>query len=601
MDKIFVIGHRGVGKTTLVQNFKKRYPQYECLDLDAQVEKDHQKSISTYFNENDEITFRNNEISSLNKIIENHKSFIVVLGAGFNLDEFEFPSESLVLWVRRETDPKGRIFLDQRPALTSEIDPLQEWQLKFHHRDPLYKKHSNAQITIPESVDWNEDHLGAYLLEGVRVPEKFFCTLVPNENTWVSMGSKFGLELRNDILSEIDIHRILKQIQFQRPLILAIRQINSLTLEFLKNFERHKYPNLKLDWDLKLGEWPSSLPALKPGDIISEHRNTLEFLLNWKKKDRGVYIYKFAPQVDSVKEAISLGETFRQSFSHGAYLPRSESMDLTWLRRLEASENEFNFFRFSFGTSSDQPLWFDLIDRSPKRFYAILGESVFHSYTPDFHKEFFKPKKASALRISIPQDQFDESIFSFLKSKNVEFIAVTSPYKNKVFEIFSNTSGDDGFKSVNTLCLKSDRFKTCNTDITGLQRFFQKHLDFQKPTVVWGGGSLLLMLKSLLPDAQFYSARSGDARHLDENNLDFKKDLSPVQLIWAAGDRGVEPCFSFKVEKVLDLDYKEDSKAKKWVYEQFKAKQNKIAYVNGKDFFVAQGLEQQKFWKENDI
>lgn len=605
MDKIFLIGHRGVGKTSLMRAFKNKHPHFECIDLDERIESDHGRTIEDYFLHQEEELFRQNEIISLNKICKSRGPFVVAIGAGCHLKQAAFPSESMVLWVRRQTDSTGRIFLAaERPALTPHEDPLFEWQEKYPQRQELYQEVAQAQLFIPESMTAKEDHLGRYLFEKIHVPENFYCTLLPKENVEVCLAGSFGLELRNDIWSELDIHKILKQIPFQRKLILAVRRFNTLTLDFIRNFDRFKYPNLKIDWDIALAEELGELPNFKPGDIISEHANTLDRLLQWKKSYNNVLVYKFAPEVASIKEALKWQVMLSKDFSLSAFFPRSEDLDLSWMRMLLSNKNEFNFFRFSEGSAKEQTLWFDLRLQAPRGFYGILGESVSHSLTPDVHKSFFVDKAVYPVRISVPEEQLTESLWDQLKWFGLRFLAVTSPYKTQAYhwteERFKNKDLKV-FASANTVVMSEDLSESTNTDWDGLQDFFDQHIDPQSPVVVFGGGSMLGMLEKLLPKAYFLSARTSDLRSDSEALRREFQGIKEAQLVWAAGDRGQWPELNMKIHKVLDLDYKENSKAKNWVYRQNKSKAEKITYVNGLDFFKTQALAQQKFWGSYDI
>ena len=613
MDKVFLIGHRGVGKTSLLKAFKKNNSQYQVYDLDQEVTWQFKKPIAEYFQNSEEGLFREREIETLRKICQERGPLVVALGAGFMFDQFQFPSDSLVLWVRRETDSLGRIFLDtERPSLTDQTDPIEEWEQKFVQRELMYTKTAHAQMIIPERVEYNKDILGQYLFERTVVPENFYCTLLPKENIEACLRGSFGIELRNDIWSELDIHKILKQVSFQRKIILAVRQLNPLTIDFLKNLERYKYPNLKIDWDIVLAQQNPNPPNLRPGDIISEHRNDIQELMSWKQNYHNVFVYKFAPEVKSLDEALELYTILKKEFPFSAFLPRSGDLDLSWLRMVLAKDNEINFFRFSEGSAREQPLWYDLNGNVAKAFYGILGEKVTHSLTPDMHRDFFGDKAVHPVRISVPASHIKDGFLNQLRDLGVRYLAVTSPYKNLIYQdIDVKDSSAQTFQSVNTVYLGKNLKQFTNTDHLGLKLFFEQHLDPQLPTVVFGGGSLLKMLRDILPDAFFLAARTNTLRESEaesesgasatlQHEADFHH-LTQAQVIWAAGEKGLWPQWSFTVKKVLDLDYRSNSRAKRWVYATHKQTGQAIPYVSGLDFFKHQGLEQQKFWSQYDI
>lgn len=596
MDKVFLIGHRGVGKTSLVKAFAQNESDYELFDLDEQVCNEFKQNIAEYFVNKQEPLFRERELKTLTKICQTHEKFIVALGAGVRLKDFSFPQNSLILWVRRQTDETGRVFIDGRPALTQNEDPIKEWQEIYPSRQKLYAEVCNAQMQIPETLAADDNYLYEYLAGDLSAPANYYCTLKLKENDWVALSESFGLELRNDIISEINIHNFLKQIRKDRRLILAIRKVSDLTINFLQNLDRTKFPNLKIDWDVSLGAPEGFKVLLRPGDILSEHRDKAHELIKLKDRLGEHYIYKFSPEVEDLKFAITLQHELYRAFPNMAYLPRSKSLDLSWLRNCLAHKNAIHFFRFAEGSAKEQTLWFDLKHhKKATSSYGILGEQVEHSLTPEFHKAFFLEKKSLPLRISINQNQFSESILDDFKKMGIKYLAITSPYKHKIYNYIKPDLKVAQFESVNTCLITKNVIRACDTDFPGLKDFFSSNIDPSKKTLVWGGGSLLPMLKHLLPEAIFVAARTGELRSQNQSLNDFDSTLE-VQMVWASGEQGMSPEFkNLLITKVIDLDYKDSSKAKAWAYK------HKVAYVSGKDFFVKQALKQQEFWDKNDL
>lgn len=595
MDKIFLIGHRGVGKTKCLKNFQNKNPNYHCVDLDEQVEKNHHIPVASYFEKGLVSQFRENESRALEKLCQTDQPLAVALGAGFELEKFNFPIGSVVLWLRRQSDPAGRVFSQERPALTTFVDPLEEWASLFLEREKKYAKFSNAQVCIPEGDFSSSYGLHEYLFEKTKVPENYFCTLKVKENAIPCMSGTFGLELRNDLMSEIEIHHTLKQIQPLRPVILAVRQLNDLTINFLENLDRKKFPHLQIDWDIALGPWPQKVPGPQAKDIFSEHRPHIDDLKGLHKHFQRFCLYKFSPTVENLEEGFSWLENFKQDFCPDVFLPRSQSEDLTWFRKCIAQKNAFNFFKFSEGSAPGQAYWFDLDFWNPKGFYGILGEDVKHSYTPSFHRQFFREKKNSPLNLSLNEEDLSEKLFSYLKQWQIKALAVTSPYKTKVHQILSRST--EAPKSINTVSFFGQDIHWEDTDTKALQLFLKEHIDTSQPVVVWGGGSLRASLQDLLPEAYFLSARSGQLLNDGKNEYEFLEN-EKVQVLWAAGEKGLWPRFDFKTHKLVDLDYKENSKAKRWAVMESKKKQFPIEYISGERFFILQAKEQQKIWTD---
>jgi shikimate 5-dehydrogenase len=92
-------------------------------------------------------------------------------------------------------------------------------------------------------------------------------------------------------------------------------------------------------------------------------------------------------------------------------------------------------------------------------------------------------------------------------------------------------------------------------------------------------------IKSLFPDAHFFSQRTGQLRDQAQNVKKEGYDLA----IWAAGPRAEVP--SWKAKVIYDLNYREDSRAKEW------SLITGAKYISGLGLFKAQALEQQKLWR----
>ena len=84
MDRIFLIGYMGTGKTTLGKALASRL-QYDFVDLDWYIENKIQQSISDYFSVNGEVSFRDLENASLQELLTKER---VVIATGVVLLAF---------------------------------------------------------------------------------------------------------------------------------------------------------------------------------------------------------------------------------------------------------------------------------------------------------------------------------------------------------------------------------------------------------------------------------------------------------------------------------------------------------------------------------
>lgn len=626
MDKIFLIGHRGVGKSTMIADLQAQSKKYICFDLDYELEVRRQVTIKDLFAKGKVAEFRQMELDVLNEIIfdfENQKNkslktLVVALGAGLHLEKFKVPKSSMLLWLRRATDPNGRIFSD-RPALTDKNNPLDEWNTIFSDREIKYKKFCTAQLYLPEFSNKNFNPLYEYL--NFKSPKNGYVTLLPKENDQILQSLNCNTELRTDLISEKEIKQFLKS-KTCGHYIVAIRDQNPKDFKLYKSLRLFKKIKVRVDWDLALGlpeaQW---LPYI---DIFSSHGAdpVLDILVaedfiqgSQVKKSKPLNIeYKICPEVKSHEEAIHLEYEIDDVLKGKAYsyLPRStSSFNLSYHRQIKSYQQSIGFFKFGEGSSKDQPFWWQWPKVNPKGFYGIFGQNISHSYTPSFHFDFFQKKNLWPLFI----ESFDSffKFYSYFQKNKIKALAVTSPYKTSAYEFALDLKSQNKnsaktkldsealkYKAVNTFVFDKD-LKAFNTDIIGLNSFLKQNLDLQKPMIVWGGGALLEQLKELCPKAIFFSAQTGKGRTDGDNRaLDeiLKTKNTSLPLIWASGEKGSTPATineKIVITKVVDLDYRENSRAKLYSY------LNSIHYVSGLDFFVKQGLAQQKIWDEYEF
>ena len=88
--KWILIGHRGVGKTSLLKRMQKYFPQTDLhfFDLDQEISKQYGKSIIHLFQDMGEAQFREIENKIFSDLINHHSKFILSVGAGFQLKIF---------------------------------------------------------------------------------------------------------------------------------------------------------------------------------------------------------------------------------------------------------------------------------------------------------------------------------------------------------------------------------------------------------------------------------------------------------------------------------------------------------------------------------
>ena len=136
----FLIGHRGTGKTSLLQRLQiYGQGQLPVFDLDREIEKTTGKKIAEIFEDRGEEFFRELEKKVLTKLIETQPKMVCALGAGFPLGSYVFPAMCEIVWVRRASDSWGRVFTD-RPRLNTELSARDEYLERFQQREVLFSR-----------------------------------------------------------------------------------------------------------------------------------------------------------------------------------------------------------------------------------------------------------------------------------------------------------------------------------------------------------------------------------------------------------------------------------------------------------------------------
>ena len=81
MDKIFIVGMPGSGKSTMARYLCSK-TKFNYFDLDEEIEKKSQKSVTEIFSDEGQEYFRSLETKLLKEIINKEKIFILSTGGG---------------------------------------------------------------------------------------------------------------------------------------------------------------------------------------------------------------------------------------------------------------------------------------------------------------------------------------------------------------------------------------------------------------------------------------------------------------------------------------------------------------------------------------
>ncbi len=158
-NKIFLVGPRGSGKSTIGKLLSKRL-NLDFIDSDELIEKEYKTTISDIVNEKGWSFFRKIEKETLFKICNISHPLVVATGGGIVLDKenrellkksglvfyIKVPVPVLVERLKKDKD------LSSRPPLT-DLSLEKEVEKVLEEREPLYESVSDYTIDGDKDID----------------------------------------------------------------------------------------------------------------------------------------------------------------------------------------------------------------------------------------------------------------------------------------------------------------------------------------------------------------------------------------------------------------------------------------------------------------
>lgn len=566
--KRILIGHRGVGKSSLLERHESYFPEVPVRDLDQVISDREKKAVSAIFSEQGEAAFRELEKKYFAELTA-MKDYCISVGAGFN--PALLPADAEVIYVSRRTDSDGRIFLN-RPRLNPEMPALQESLQRYHEREPKFRKMASWVYHLPEGL-CETDEIEASIFKKEFKIEQAYLTLAHESEIklWPNLD-KF--ELRTDVFSIENIKRITESYTDKRFIVSVRSQVTALELR-----------GLRVDWALENGPILPNVNA----QIISLHEGDfIQALTVIQQQPEGKHL-KFCPVINSWDELIIGYQWQQEDPKNRSFLPRSPEgikSRWRWFRNLMWSKQKINFVQ-GLKDFDDQPSVYEyLLAQNPiKQFGAVLGDPIHHSRTPAVQGPNLLDY-GMILAIPLTEKDFNQGI-SFLAELGLRFAAVTSPLKFKAAELAGVGSSGEG---INSLYFQHLHWAGISSDGEGFETMIDESdiPDLKKLNIaIWGGGGVISSLKEILPQAVEYSARTAERR--DQKNDPFAPDV----VIWAAPRlSGVQlPPLVWKPKYILDINYVENSMGL-----EYAQRESQAVYYSGLEMFYAQAKKQFKFW-----
>lgn len=609
--KIALIGHRGVGKTELLERLHGYFPQLEYFDLDARIAERLSNPIYKIFETFGEEYFRAKEIEMAREFL-NKKNVIVSLGAGFQLDAL--PDDVTCIWIRRLTDSDGRIFLN-RPALNSKLEPLEDFLNQYERRTKRYFDCADYIYDMPEgmqiidrqlvskkSILLQEKNLFKEILFRTIKKRKGVLTLNKrNTRVYDTIMLYDTIELRTDFIAAKDIIRLVGTHNKKSKIILSFRKDNIHDLSELQDtFSLVDW----IDVDSQLFE----VLDLFATEMSIEIENKLmvschvdNIIENLKILDSfGTKVLKSSPLIKSFLELKMLYDWQKKDPKNRFIFPRSKEGVWQWFRCFMLSKQSINFVNDGFSEVADQPTLLDsfLYSDDFLQFAAVIGNPINHSYSPVYHYEYMKKKNIPYFRIRIEEKEFDEAL-ECLESFGLRYASITSPFKESVYRKYQKRCGEIlNLKSANTLIFLQNLeipapVGLANTDTMGLIKTLSqissevlKRSLSSLTLVLWGGGGVVSAVKNEVPHIHLVASRDGK----------LPKGIQEIDiLIWAAPRSLLtQTPKNCTIKCIFDLSYSESSMGLEL------ALKYKVPYFSGLDMFKEQARGQQLFWSQFD-
>ena len=616
MSIYVIIGHRGTGKTSWIQEvenyFNKNNKKISIIDIDQKIEEHTQQKIKDLFQKGESF-FREIEqkvfTQCLKSVSSKKEDVFISLGAGYS---GSIPSSCTVIHLKRLSDSLGRVFFD-RPRLSPNKSSLDEYKELYKKRESIYQNLRDLTWTrldgfqsfgIEDEVFLGEKKLP--IKNGVfTLSRKNFDTHSKEFlNHKIKMGFYF-IELKNDEVSVSIMKKVVKTIPIQK-ILFSFRKKDDVEFESYLKEIMNSY-SLNIDWPFEWGSHPSFLN--KNSSIIyslhkREENESMDDLLNRFSAPKGIHL-KLAPEIFSFQELFKGHIWQGQDSKNRSFHPRSPNGRWKWYRILFSPHQKFYFLKEDFYQGVlDQPVIAEACRfKGSEGFGCVLGDPIEHSLTPFEQSDFFKKYNMSVLKILMTEKEVTSENLEILKKLGMRFAAITSPLKKHFYQLLKGLNSysfkDSSLKlsqsdqtALNTIIF-SDQWRGFNTDVYGALSLkdwidnTEKHRQKKLSIAVWGGGGVLNTLEQAFLnqnyDISFYSARTGQIKKGSDKN--------PDVIIWAAGRNKDFLPHQWKPSYILDLNYTEDSPAREYSI------QTQAEYISGLMWFKVQAQWQRKIFQ----
>ncbi len=179
-----------------------------------------------------------------------------------------------------------------------------------------------------------------------------------------------------------------------------------------------------------------------------------------------------------------------------------------------------------------------------KKHFAVIGNPIHHSLSPQIHSAFAKEARLQIDYEAVlsPLDEFKNTIHKLIIQK-LSGANVTLPFKKEAYELASQHSSHAKIaEAVNTLEFKGDQIIGHNTDGIGLVRDLEQNLNInlksKRILLIGAGGAAEGVICSLLekePSELTLTNRTIEKSHVIQNKMDvhaksFNVNLNVIEI-----------------------------------------------------------------------
>ncbi len=615
MTPIILIGHRGVGKTTLAATAAPLLARTP-VDLDADIELRTGRRAADLVRD-DEPGFRATEREVLDELVHMRPDTIIATGGGITA----VPPGALVVWIDR--DGWEEVAFARRERLRPDLPFEKEVDWMRWDRESRYARLAHIRLRLerdctPLTAAERLVHCVGWMHEAARdgaLGATWMLVPAPDDLARCVADARMcglaGIELRTDLVGPDSLAHVPDDV----PVLASLRSasgggpLTTPTAAAADDFPRAWARATAFDVDIRFidavdfeGIEPRLLIlSTHPRDV---HPDDFSALLaagaraaeRWPAWSEHI-VLKYAPVVKSWME-LRVGHEFcRVHLRKGgrvSYLPQGRAWHWARVMRLRWQHQQ-NYVRPGCATEGTLPPPLELfvptaVGPAPERWCAIIGRPVEHSAGDVWHRAASLARdggRTGYLKIPLSPEEKEHGVY-FLMKLGFHGLSVTAPLKNKLFPSTFITRGTDA-DAGNTLTFRNGGWSLTDTDEAGMRaslRALAARGIAPGPVAVFGRGGVLPAIERACAAEGWQPVFSTGARE------GWTPDTPrTVRLVVDASASPASRTGAPETEAWLDLAYAGCPPPPPSVH----------VYMTGRIFFEAQAEAQRAEWHLDDV